>query len=103
MADWTLERDQVRAIRDARAGLRAAAAAGDGARLDAAVASAVHAMWAADFSRTTICSLVGAAVDMGLPHRRDRVQRDADIRRWTERAGRLADGLAAGEWPRRAV
>ena len=102
MAEWTLGRDQVREIRDARAALLAAAATGVPALVERAVADAVAAMWQADFSRATICSLVTAAVEAGLPRRRTYTGRATDVRYWGDRAGAVADAIAAGRPAARA-
>jgi hypothetical protein len=95
MADWTLPRDHVHAIRDTRAALLSAAGTGSAAVLETAVTSAVRAMVAADFARATICSLVSAAVDSGLPRRRNYARRADDVQYWTQRAATLVDALTA--------
>ena len=102
MADWTLGREQVRAIRDARTSLLAAAATGVPALIERAIADAVPVMWEADFSRATICSLVSAAVESGLPRRRSYTGRATDVRYWSDRAGAVADAIAVGSPRQRA-
>lgn len=96
MSEWTLAREHVDAIRDARSAVLAAAASESPGALEHAIAEAVRAMWAAEFSRQTICSLITAAVDTGLPRRRNYVRRASDVRRWSEQAAVCVDAIATG-------
>ena len=94
--DRTLEHRHLAALRVARTALLDAARRGNAAEVDAGIAPFVRAMLEADFSRPTICSLVAAAIDAGLPTGRGaarRAQRSEALARWTLRAGELADEL----------
>ena len=93
-AERVLGRAQLAAIRTARATLLDAARRGSATEIEAGIAPFVRAMRDADFSRPTICSLVVAAIDAGLPTGRGaarRAQRAQAIVRWTRLAGELAD------------
>ncbi|AHG89484.1 hypothetical protein J421_1947 [Gemmatirosa kalamazoonensis] len=96
-ADRTLEHRHLAAIRAARLVLLDSARRADASEIEAAIAPFVRSMRDADFSRPTICSLVAAAIDAGLPTGRGparRAQRAASLARWTRLAGELADGAA---------
>ena len=97
-ADRALEPRHLTAIRVARLTLLDAARRGSAAEVEAAIAPFVCAMWEADFSRPTICSLVAAAIDSGLPAARGaarRAQRVQALDRWTRLAGAIVDELLA--------
>ena len=95
--DRSLDHHHLAAIRQARLALLETVRRGPEGEVDGAIASFVRTTWAADFSRLTICSLVAAAVDAGLPVVRGvtrRAQREASLDRWTRLAGSLVDDLA---------
>jgi hypothetical protein len=97
-ADRSLEHRHLTAIRVARLALLDAARHGNADEVEAGIAPFVRAMWDADFSRPTICSLVAAAIDAGLPTARGatrRAQRSNALDRWTRSAGRIVDEMAA--------
>ena len=96
-AHRTLEHRHLAAIRAARVALLDSARRGNASEIEAAIAPFVHAMRDADFSRPTICSLVAAAIDAGLPTGRGvvrRTQRAESLARWTRLARDLTDGDA---------
>ena len=96
VSERTLDAAHLVAMREARAALHDAARRGGAAEIDAALPPFVHAMWAADFTRQTIRSLVGAAVDAGLPTGRGaarRAQRAAALAHWVAQAEALLDDL----------
>jgi hypothetical protein len=96
-AERTLDPAHVAAIRSTREALFDAAREGDPAAIERTLARFVHAMWAADFTRQTIASLVAAAVDAGLPAVRGaarRAKRAQSLAAWTRLGERVADVLA---------
>ena len=96
LTDRVLEHGRIAAIRGARAALYDAASRNDATAIEAAVPRFVQVMFEADFSRQTICSLVAAAIDAGLPTGRGaarRAQREQTITHWSSVAERLADTL----------
>ena len=97
-ADRALEHRHLTAIRVARLTLLDAARRANATEVEAAIAPFVRAMWEADFSRPTICSLVAAAIDAGLPTARGsarRTQRVQALDRWTRLAGMIVDEMLA--------
>jgi hypothetical protein len=96
MSERILDSTHLSAMRAARAALLDAARREAPADIDAALPTFVRAMWVADFTRQTIRSLVGAAVDAGLPTGRGaarRAQRAAALAHWVAQAEALLDDL----------
>ena len=103
LSERTLDAAHLAAIRAARATLHDAARRGDAGGIDAALGPFVHAMWTADFTRQTICSLVVAAIDAGLPTARGaarRARRAEALADWIARADRIAERLSRQRPPR---
>jgi hypothetical protein len=97
-ADRALEHRHLTAIRVARLTLLDAARRGNAVEVEAGIAPFVRAMWEADFSRPTICSLVAAAIDSGLATARGaarRAQRTQALDRWERLAAAIVDELLA--------
>lgn len=97
MSERTLDTAHLAAMRVARDALLDAARRDDGPAIEAALARFVRAMWVADFTRQTIRSLAGAAIDAALPSGRGaarRARRADAVTAWMARAEEVADRLA---------
>jgi hypothetical protein len=103
MSERTLDTAHLAAIRAARDAVLDAARRDDAPAIDAALARFVRAMWDADFTRQTIRSLVGAAIDAALPTGRGparRARRAEALAGCVARAEELTERLAEDAPPR---
>ena len=87
-------RSPIRALREARERLCAAAASADESAMERALDGFVTAAWEAGFLRATADSVVAVVLESELPRRGSRSRRRALVERWVRRARELYDRRA---------